>query len=59
MVRVRLNVRITRKGGKEYPTYYITLPKDIVESLNLSKAKELELVVREVNGKIAVVLYKP
>ena len=59
MVRVRLNVRRTRKGGKEYPTYYITLPKDVVESLTLSTVRELELRIREVDGKIAIVLTKP
>ena len=58
-MRVRLNVRKTTKGGKEYTTYYITLPKDIVESLTLSTVRELELRIQEVNGKLAIVLTKP
>ncbi len=58
-MRVRLNVRVTKKGNKEYRTYYVTLPKDVVESLTLSTVEELELTIREVDGKLAIVLTKP
>jgi len=59
MTRVRLNIRETKKGDKIYSTYYITLPKDIVESLTLSTVKELELRIKEVDGKLALILTKP
>ena len=58
-MRVRLNVRTTEKGGKKYYTYYITIPRNVVESLNFSEVKELELEVRKIDDKVAIVLYKP
>lgn len=58
-MKVRLNVRKTRKGDKEYRTYYVTLPREIVESINFSKVEKLELEVRRINDKVAIVLYKP
>ena len=57
-MKVRLIRRVTRRGGREYVSYSITLPKSLVEGLSLAQASELELEVREIAGRLAIVLYK-
>ena len=63
MPKVKVHVRISIKKGKEYRTYFITVPKVFIESLGIKEGEELECIMQpvEVGGKIrnAIVLYKP
>lgn len=62
MPRVKVQARVTKRQGREYITYQVTLPKPIVEALNIREGDELECIIKEVpiNGetKIAIVFYK-
>ncbi len=58
-VRVRIIKRKVARRGKEYVSYGINIPKAIAEALSLSQAEELELELKEIEGRLALVLYKP
>lgn len=47
MVTVTLQERRISKEGKEYVTYYITFPKQIVDFLGFVRGDEFELVQGE------------
>ncbi len=63
MPRVKVQVRVTKKSGREYKTYHITLPKSIVEALNIREGTELECIIKEIDvdgqRKMAIVFYEP
>lgn len=58
-MRVKLYRRVNRKSGREYVSYFINLPKRVVELLDFSTASELELELRVVDGRQVIMLYKP
>lgn len=58
-MRVKVYKRINRKFGKEYVSYFINLPKKVVELMSFTTTNELELEVRVVDGRQAIVIYKP
>ncbi|MEM1678448.1 MAG: hypothetical protein QXU96_04890 [Ignisphaera sp.] len=58
-MRVRIKKHITKRGGREYVTYMVVIPKDIAETLNLSSVEEVEMEIKIVDGKIAIVITKP
>ena len=57
-MRVKLHVRVYKKGGKEYRSYSITLPKSLVEAISLSETEEVEVSIKIVDGKQAIVITK-
>ncbi|MEM4613691.1 MAG: hypothetical protein QXJ56_07020 [Ignisphaera sp.] len=58
-MKVKLYKRVNRKSGKEYTSYFINLPKKVVELLDFTAADELELEIRVVDGRQCIVIYKP
>jgi antitoxin component of MazEF toxin-antitoxin module len=52
MVEVKLQKRISKQGKNNYFIYVITLPKIIVEALNLTKCKKLNVKIEK--GKIVL-----
>jgi len=58
-MKVRLVKRITKKAGKEYTGYSINFPKGVIESLSFSTSEFLELEVRVIDGRQAIIIYKP
>ncbi|MEM0460468.1 MAG: AbrB/MazE/SpoVT family DNA-binding domain-containing protein [Thermofilaceae archaeon] len=58
-LRVKVKRHITRKSGKEYTTYMVVIPKDLAEALGLSVVDEVEMELKVVDGKIAIVITKP
>jgi len=59
-MKVRLIKKITKdpRVGKEYVGYTINLPKSIVESLSFASSEFLELEVRVIDGRQAIIIYK-
>jgi len=57
-MRVKLIKKITKdqRVGREYVGYTINLPKSIVESLSFSTSEFLELEVRVVDGRQAIII---
>ncbi|MEM2197059.1 MAG: hypothetical protein QW290_08265 [Sulfolobales archaeon] len=58
-MKIKLYKRINRKSGKEYVSYFINLPKKVVELMSFTDANELELEVRVIDGRQCIVIYKP
>ena len=59
IMRVKLKVRTYEKGGKTYKSYSITLPKSLVEAINLSESEEVEVSIKVIDNKQAIVITKP
>ena len=63
LMRVKLTKHISRKkvgeGEKQYVSYSVTLPKEVIESLSFSENEELELRIMNIGNKLAIVLTKP
>ncbi len=53
---MKLRSKKSVKSGKEYITYEITLPKDLVEALGWKGGIELETRIIDIEGKKAIVL---
>lgn len=53
---IKVKKHITRKKGKEYTTYYIALPKHVVESLGITDTAKLE--IKTIDGETAIVIKK-
>jgi len=45
MVNVTVQLKKIKARGKEYRQYYITLPKQIVEALNIKEKDKLKVFV--------------
>ena len=53
--RVKLIRRVNKQEGREYPVYFVYLPRKVVEALG--DVKEFEVRLRTVDGKTSIVLY--
>ena len=52
-------VKVRESKTRGYSVFSITIPKKFVEKLGLKKGDVLFVEVKEINGKKALVYYKP